>query len=73
MKTLHTELQAFINKAEKKGKIPCIRLNGTSDIQWEYIEYQGKNVFDTFPDVQFYDYTKIPTRKIDGIKNYHLT
>ena len=34
MKTLHTELQAFINKAEKKGKIPCIRLNGTSDIQW---------------------------------------
>ena len=51
MKTLHTELQAFINKAEKKGK----------------------NVFDTFPDVQFYDYTKIPTRKIDGIKNYHLT
>lgn len=73
MKTLHTELQAFITKAEKKGKTPCIRLNGTSDIQWEYIEYQGKNVFDTFSDVQFYDYTKIPTRKIEGIKNYHLT
>ena len=40
MKTLHTELEAFISKAEKKGKTPCIRLNGTSDIQWEYIEYK---------------------------------
>ena len=23
--------------------------------------------------MQFYDYTKIPTRKIEGIDNYHLT
>tara|TARA_B100000780_G_C20848821_1_gene337332 strand:+ start:73 stop:384 length:312 start_codon:yes stop_codon:yes gene_type:complete len=26
-----------------------------------------------FPDVQFYDYTKIPTRKVDKHSNYHLT
>ena len=26
-----------------------------------------------FPQVQFYDYTKIPTRKVEGITNYHLT
>ena len=28
---------------------------------------------DTFPEIQFYDYTKIPTRKVSHIKNYHLT
>ena len=30
-------------------------------------------MFDHFPQVQWYDYTKIPTRKIDHIPNYHLT
>jgi hypothetical protein len=26
-----------------------------------------------FPQIQFYDYTKIPTRKVKHIPNYHLT
>ena len=26
-----------------------------------------------FPQIQFYDYTKIPTRKVEHIPNYHLT
>jgi hypothetical protein len=26
-----------------------------------------------FPEVQFYDYTKINNRKVSHIKNYHLT
>ena len=30
-------------------------------------------MFEHFPDVQFYDYTKIPTRKVSHIPNYHLT
>jgi hypothetical protein len=30
-------------------------------------------MFEHFPDIQFYDYTKIPTRKVSHIKNYHLT
>ena len=30
-------------------------------------------MFNQFPQVQFYDYTKIPTRKVSHIKNYHLT
>ena len=73
MDNLYTEIDRFIAKCARDNKKPCIRLNGTSDIQWEYIEHNGKNVFDTFPDVQFYDYTKIPTRKVSDIKNYHLT
>ena len=35
-----------------------------SDIQWEHKLYKDKNMFEHFPDVQFYDYTKIPTRKV---------
>jgi hypothetical protein len=60
--------------AEKKGLIPVFRLNGTSDLSWEKYEVaNGKNIFQMFPDVQFYDYTKVLGRKTGDIKNYHLT
>ena len=70
---LHKEITAFMHKCKRNNKKPCIRLNGTSDIQYENELYQGKNMFEHFPDVQFYDYTKIPTRKVDKHSNYHLT
>lgn len=73
MEQLLTDIGKFVRYCANKDKRPAIRLNGTSDIQYEKIEYDGKNVFEHFPDVQFYDYTKIPTRKIEGIDNYHLT
>ena len=31
------------------------------------------HIFAAFPDVQWYDYTKIANRKCDDISNYHLT
>ena len=70
---LHKEITAFVIRCKKNDKKPCVRLNGTSDIQYEYELYQGKNMFEHFPEVQFYDYTKIPTRKVEHIPNYHLT
>ena len=73
MEQLVDDINRFIRACERKDKKPCIRLNGTSDIQWEHQQYEGKTVFEMFPSVQFYDYTKIPTRKIEGIDNYHLT
>ena len=74
MSLLVKDIQAFVKKCERLGKKPCIRLNGTSDIQWELIPVDNyANIFDMFSDVQFYDYTKIPTRKVSSIKNYHLT
>jgi len=74
MSLLVKDIQAFIRKCERLDKKPCIRLNGTSDIQWELIPIDNyANIFDMFSDVQFYDYTKIPTRKVSSIKNYHLT
>jgi len=89
---LTKEITAFIKKAERKGLTPLIRLNGTSDIRWEnigfyYPEKTGtgfkpvyyRNIMEVFPDIQFYDYTKIPNREktINGIQdfpeNYDLT
>jgi hypothetical protein len=65
---LKDDIRKAIKQAEKKGLIPVFRLNGTSDIAWE--KY---GVIQEFPNVQFYDYTKIPGRKVNGIANYHLT
>jgi hypothetical protein len=53
-------------------------LNGTSDLSFEKYEVirNGKlfrNIFSAFPEVQFYDYTKILGRKVSEISNYHLT
>ena len=73
MSYLITDITKFVRYCEKKDKLPCLRLNGTSDIQWETIKIDGQHIFDMFPDVQFYDYTKIPTRKVKHITNYHLT
>ena len=73
MQYLIEDINKFIRACAKKDKKPAVRLNGTSDIQWEQQRYKGKTVLEMFPQVQFYDYTKIPTRKIEGISNYHLT
>jgi hypothetical protein len=68
---------SLIYKANKLQLIPLIRLNGTSDIKWENIgfDYQGKhydNIMQLFPNIQFYDYTKIINR--DNLPaNYDLT
>lgn len=73
MSLLIKEIKAGIKKAEKLGYIPAFRLNGTSDLSWEKYRVDGKNIFEMFPDVQFYDYTKVNNRKVSHIKNYHLT
>jgi len=72
------DLVADINKAikfaERKGLTPVFRLNGTSDLSWEkYTAAYGMNIFELFPNVQFYDYTKVLGRKVKHIPNYHLT
>ena len=66
--TLKDDIRKAIRQSEKKGLIPVFRLNGTSDISWE--KY---GVIQEFPNVQFYDYTKVLGRKVNGLANYHLT
>jgi len=74
MRQLVQDANKFLKECDRLGKKPALRLNGTSDIQWETIEVDGhKNIFEMYPQIQFYDYTKIPTRKVEHIPNYHLT
>jgi hypothetical protein len=73
MANLVSEITKAVKHAENKGLTPCFRLNLTSDIKWERIKHEGKTVFEHFPSVQFYDYTKTFSRLSLGIKNYHLT
>lgn len=68
IKQLEADIRLGIKQAEKKGMIPCFRLNGTSDLAWE--KY---GIIEKFPEVQFYDYTKVRGRKVNHLKNYHLT
>ena len=74
MTLLVDDIQRLVRKADRDGLTPCVRLNGTSDIVWESIKFGpfNKTIFELFPYVQFYDYTKIKGRK-NLPKNYHLT
>lgn len=76
MSQLVCEILLLTKKHEKNNSKFCIRLNGTSDIPFENIKFQdGTNIFESFPNVQFYDYTKIRSRMkaTENIPNYHLT
>ena len=73
MLRLHKEIEKAISYANKKQLQACFRLNLTSDVKWEKIKYLGKTIFEHFPSVQFYDYTKSFARLKLNIPNYHLT
>jgi len=69
MDTLINDITVFRRRHIKKNIQPCVRLNGTSDIQ-----YEKTSIMEQFPDVQFYDYTKIVKRAYAKLPdNYHLT
>jgi hypothetical protein len=78
MQLIVKDITLAIKQSVKLGLIPVIRLNGTSDLAFEKysvirdgVEYN--NIFEAFPEIQFYDYTKILGRKVKDIKNYNLT
>lgn len=76
MAQLIKDIQALDKKAKKQNKKTVIRLNGTSDIAWENFEAKdGLNIFELFPHIQFYDYTKrIERFNFTNLPaNYHLT
>ena len=66
---LRKDITALVRKAKKLNLTPAVRLNGTSDIEWTRL-----GIMDEFPDIQFYDYTKVVTRLTkDMPRNYNLT
>lgn len=78
MRLLVADIELAIKQSAKINMIPVFRLNGTSDLSWEKYEVVRNgvtydNVFKAFPEVTFYDYTKILGRRVAGIPNYSLT
>lgn len=73
LRWLFAEISAARAKAVKDGYLFSVRLNGTSDVDYTKLQLDGRNVFETFPDVTFYDYTKDHTRFVNKPDNYHLT
>jgi hypothetical protein len=72
-----SDIRTGIRQAERAGMLAAFRLNGTSDIRFESVPVtvdgvRYDNVFNAFPDVQFYDYTKLHNRR-NIPANYHLT
>ena len=68
LEILDKDIKKFIRDCKKDGTTACIRLNGTSDIDYErLIDMESYNAI-------FYDYTKRPNRLNKKLpKNYYLT
>jgi hypothetical protein len=73
--TLHKDIDLLLSRCKKAGKRPFVRLNGTSDINWgNFKVFNGKNIFQEFPNVNFYDYTADYKKLIDNKEsNYVMT
>jgi hypothetical protein len=70
------ELAALERKAIKAGVLPAARPNADSDATWENIRFDGQTIMELFPNIQFYDYTKWPSKFRPASRlpaNYHLT
>ena len=77
LQDLALEIGKLQRQAQAKGLKAAVRLNGTSDLPYEKYKVgdTGKNIMELFPDVQFYDYTKLENRIVGQQlpANYHLT
>ena len=62
------DIAALERKSHRLGMKPCVRVNGTSDLAGIALQMAGE-----FPEVQFYDYTKLPQAWRRVRPNYHLT
>jgi len=62
LRQLDKDIAALIRKAKRENMAPLVRLNGTSDIPWEKLKLDGQSIMERWPNVAFYDYTKIFAR-----------
>jgi hypothetical protein len=75
MLSMCADVWSLARKAAAIGLTPLVRPNGTSDIPYENILIDGRTIFQIFPEITFYDYTKHPARNLTGktAGNYDLT
>lgn len=77
------DVEALVQRAREHRAVPAWRMNATSDIDWTVIPCTRngrtfRNIFEAFPSVHFYDYTKVRARMFAFLAgelpaNYHLT
>lgn len=76
---LTRDLVKLARRAADVGGDPAARLNATSDLDWgSIVGTDGTTIFERFPEVMFYDYTKVRERYEAFLRgelslNYHLT
>lgn len=70
MSALAMNIEQFDKAQRRNGKTAFVRLNMLTDIPWEIV---CPDLFTLFPDVQFYDYTKVDVSTRDIPSNYDLT
>lgn len=73
MNWIVAEMKHYQKLAESDGFDFSVRLNATSDIDWAKVKLNGQNLFEMFPTVQFYDYTKNFMKFENIAPNYQLT
>tara|TARA_R110001606_G_scaffold289978_1_gene437893 strand:+ start:961 stop:1668 length:708 start_codon:yes stop_codon:yes gene_type:complete len=64
---LFKDIERHIKSSNNAGLIPAVRLNVISDIAWE-----SYGIFDKYPELVGYDYTKRPERLGNTPDNYQL-
>lgn len=69
------EINRAINKAKRLGMEFSVRLNCTSDINPTVFVYEGKNILELYPNISFYDYTKVKShwKVAEKYPNYYIT
>lgn len=74
MAQLDHELNGQLLKDKRDGFKTACRPNAFSDVKWEEIrDANGLNLFERFPQITFYDYTKHLFRDRTEYENYTLT
>lgn len=75
MKLMTMEIDRAMRKAKREKMEFSIRLNCTSDISPLAFRMDGKNILELYPNVSFYDYTKVKNywKIAEKYPNYYLT
>src|ERR1035437_10772703 len=58
MNWMIAEIKQAQTKAIRDNFYFSVRLNATSDIDWNNVFLNNLNIFEIFPEISFYDYTK---------------
>ena len=71
---LSKEIEQLKKRARSQGYEFAVRLNGTSDLAWHKFKIDGgSTIHELHPDVQFYEYTKVPSYLNHNVENLNVT